>query len=85
MHFLKETKLAEYIPFNDIYDPFLIWSAKNIKRYYDLGVIVQDENIKELFNVNVSYLYRLLRAQKKMEEYTNISRRIIEEDLVLRR
>jgi len=71
--FLKDSLLKFYMPFSSGFDPLFLEQARQIGKLYAEHKIVYDSNVEALFNINASYLYRLLRAHQKMLEYISIS------------
>jgi hypothetical protein len=67
--FVKESILKYYIPFTSRFDPILIEAAKPLKKMYSENKLIYNQHIDELFRINPSYLYRLLRAHQKILGY----------------
>ena len=74
LRFLKQSLLRYYVPFSNDFDPLLIESAKPLRRYYAENKIVYNHHVDELFRLNASYLYRLLRAHQRMLSYYMLSK-----------
>lgn len=64
--------LIDYVPFSEEYDPLLLEPVRTIKKLYDARAVYYNKNIEELFTVNVSYLYRMMRAHQVMVKYANL-------------
>jgi hypothetical protein len=73
LEFLKTSLLKYYMPFSMGFDPLFLEQARQIRKLYTERRIVYDKNVEELFNINASYLYRLLRAHQKMLDYISIN------------
>lgn len=67
--FLKDSLLQFYIPFSNGYDPLFLEPLRLIKEAVRDGKKVYDPYIGQLFNLNPSYLYRMLRAHQRMLGY----------------
>jgi len=57
--------LNRYIQFGDGYDPFLMYPYENYHRSDENS---HQEAVKSLFNLNISYVYRLMRAKNSILE-----------------
>ncbi len=68
---LKDSFLKYYIDFSSGYDPLFLEHYKSAKNRTISEDLVKNEHIDSLFSVNISYYYRLLRAQQKMLEYVS--------------
>ena len=75
MQLLNNSILSEYIPFSNDYDPLLLKPTRSLTKYYEEGLIEENSSARELFDLNISYLYRLMRAQQEMEGYLEVARR----------
>lgn len=80
LKFLKDSYLTNYIPFSDGYDPLFVQVLKSTQSRHQSNSLQYDYNVKELFNLNASYMYRLLRGHQKMLLYSNLSYQAEKED-----
>ena len=51
----------------------MIEPTKNIKKMYEQNIIEYDQHVEQIFIVNISYLYRLLRAHQKIKYFVKLA------------
>lgn len=74
LEFLKDSDLSFFIPFSENYDPLFLEPMKKINRKgCQENISIYDQNVQDLFSINASYLYRLLRAHQKMIDFLTLS------------
>lgn len=71
-HFLKESFLNQYIKFDDGYDPFLMAQYENIHRNKMSHL---ETPVKELYSMNISYAYRLMKTKNIILELRSMAKR----------
>lgn len=71
-YFLKESYLNQYINFDESYDPFLMAPYESIHRGKGTRM---EAPIKDLFSMNISYAYRLMKTKNTILDLRSLAQR----------